>query len=554
MRRAWLRADLVAGLAAGAVVIPQAMAYATVAGMPVQVGIYTCLVPMLIYFLLGGSRTLSVSTTSTIATLSASTLLAAGVAGGSIPDLETLTFLVGVILLAARLLRLANLIRNVSDAVLLGLKTGVGLTVAVGQLPKVLGLPGSGSGHFFSQLHYALVHLDQASATTLALSAVSIAVLLLFRRLWPSVPGPLVVVAGGIVLVAWAHVDQHGIALISHIPQGLPRPTWPAFDRVGGLLPGAVAIALMAFLETVSVAKGVRRRGEPWIESDRELLTVGVAATATSFFQSLPPAGGFSQTATNIASGARSQLSQLSTLVLAVLTALFLGPVLSDLPQATLGSLVVVATLSLISLPALHELERFSRPEFVVASVTAALGLVSGLLVAVGAGVVLTLGLVLHELNSAPVIEVAVERQQITAGTAGADGTGGAADAVPAAGLLILRVGVPLYTANVHAVAERVLAAVRAAARPIAVVVLDVTSVGMLSTTILAAERELEAELADLGTTLWIASLPQRALDMARRSAEADRWRGQHRVWSSVPDAVRAFERTGGQSSAASNS
>jgi sulfate permease, SulP family len=154
--RRWLRLDLLAGLAAGAVVVPQAMAYATIADMPVEVGLYTCMVPMLVYVLLGGSRAMSVSTTSTVAVLTASTLVAAGLVAGSddvIADLSTLVLMVGVILLIARVLHLGNLIENISEAVLVGLKTGVGLTVAVGQLPKLLGITiDPDADHFLSEL------------------------------------------------------------------------------------------------------------------------------------------------------------------------------------------------------------------------------------------------------------------------------------------------------------------------------------------------------------------------------------------------------------------
>src|SRR5688572_26613755 len=167
--RGWLRADLIGGLTAGAVVIPQAMAYATIADLPVQVGLYTCMVPMAVYALIGGSRLLSVSTTSTIATLTASTMVAAGVASGSddaLSDLATLVLLVGVILLGFRLLRLGPLVDNISEAIVIGLKVGVGLTVAAGQLPKLLGVPPDpDADDFVTDVVAAFRELDQVSWT-----------------------------------------------------------------------------------------------------------------------------------------------------------------------------------------------------------------------------------------------------------------------------------------------------------------------------------------------------------------------------------------------------
>ncbi len=241
-RREWLRADLVGGLAAGCVVVPQAMAYATIAGLPVQVGLYTCMVPMAVYALLGGSRLLSVSTTSTIATLTATTLIAAGVAAGSddaLGDLATLVLLVGIVLLAGRLLRLGPLVDNISDAIVIGLKVGVGLTVAAGQLPKLLGVPADpDASSFVEQVDAVLGHLGDVSWSTVALSTAAIAGLLLLARVAPRIPAPLVVVAAGIVLVALFDLEEHGIALISEVPSGLPAPRLPSFDAVDRLLPG----------------------------------------------------------------------------------------------------------------------------------------------------------------------------------------------------------------------------------------------------------------------------------------------------------------------------
>ena len=264
--RAWLSRDILAGLAAGAVVIPQAMAYATIADLPVQVGLYTCMVPMAVYALLGGSRTLSVSTTSTIAILTASTLMAAGLAAGSSDPTRTLamlTLLVGAILLIARVLRLGGLMDNISEATLTGVKIGVGLTVAAGQLPKLLGIPGNPSAdNFFSELRAVFDQLNQISATTLIFSAATIAVLLGTRRVAPKAPAPLVAVVGGILVVALTSIEDH-LALIAHVPSGLPAPVAPSTHHFKDLLPGAFAIAIMVFLETLAVARTVRRRSEP---------------------------------------------------------------------------------------------------------------------------------------------------------------------------------------------------------------------------------------------------------------------------------------------------
>lgn len=534
--RTWLSRDLVGGLAAGSVVIPQAMAYASIADLPAEVGLYTCMVPMVVYVLLGGSRTLSVSTTSTVAVLTGSTLLAAGVAAsGDDPagDLATLTVLVGVILLAARVLRLGGLIDNISEATLTGIKIGVGLTVAAGQFPKLLGIEGDPSATaFFAEVRGIIEDLGDISWSTVALSAATIAVLLGLGRVLPQVPGPLVAVVLGIVLVGIWSIDEHGVALIAPVPSGLPTPVLPSPDHLGGLVGGAFAIAIMCFLETASVAGAVRRPEEPPIDNDQELAANGVAALAGAVFRAMPPAGGFSQTAINQRAGALTQLSELVTALLAVACALFLGGILSDLPQATLGCMVVVAVIGLIRPADLRRLWQLDRIEFWVAVTTAVAGLVLGLLAAVLIGVVLTLFLVLRELNRIGVTEL----QPTTAGD-DLDVAGPTTEPVP--GLLVLRLDGPLYTANVRGAHRHVLAAVDDA-RP-STLVLDVSALGLVSVTVIDRFRDLEAELVARGVTFWVAALPPRALETARQLPRWDDLSTAGRIFPTALAAVRHF-------------
>ncbi|WP_159601095.1 SulP family inorganic anion transporter [Agromyces humi] len=498
-RREWLWRDLLAGLSAGAVVIPQAMAYATIANLPVQTGLYTCMVPMLVYAMLGGSRAMSVSTTSTIATLTATTLVSAGVAADSddpIPDLMALTFLVGVILLLARLGRLGSLVENISKATITGVQIGVGATVAVGQLPKLLGESENFSGHGFIRSLVAVIEaLPGANLATILLSAASIAALLVARRWLPRVPGPLIVVAGGILLVALIGADDAGVELIAPVPQGFPPPELPSFANVGALVPGALAIAVMALLESAAVARGIRKPGETQIDSNQELFATGAANTVGAFFQTLPAAGGFSQSAVNQGAGARSQLSSIVTVVLALLVALFLAPLLSLLPQATLASLVFVAVIGLVDLGALARFWRISRNDFWVALVTALVGLTAGLLPAVAVGLVGTFFVVFRELNRLRVAPEAVVD-----------------------GVLPIRLEGPLYTANVLANENAILD--QAAAHPgIRAVAVELTRFSTTSITVLDTLADLDRELAAIGIELRLAVAPGGGTEMARRTS-----------------------------------
>jgi SulP family sulfate permease len=533
--RSWLVPDITGGLAAGAVVIPQAMAYATIADLPPEVGLYTCMVPMLVYAMLGGSRTLSVSTTSTVAVLTGSTLLAAGVAAdGDDParDLATLTILVGVIMLGARLFRLGALIENISEATLVGVKLGVGLTVAAGQLPKLFGVDGDPSATaFFGELSGVLDDLDDVSRPTVWLSVATLGVLLGLHRLVPRIPAPLVAAVLGIVLVRVWSIDDDGVALIAPVPSGLPLPVVPDLDRVGSLLGGAFAIAIMCFLETASAAGAVREPDEPAIDNDQELVANGFSCVVGGFFRGMPSAGGFSQTAINRGAGAKTQLSEIVTIVLAVACALFLGGVLSDLPQATLGCMVVVAVIGLIDPASFVRFWRIDHLSFWIAIATAVAGLVFGLLAAVLVGVVLTLLLVLYELN-----QVTVDELQFTADgdlRPAADGT----ERVP--GLLILRVGGPVYAASARNVGRQIVAAVEAT-RP-TVVVIDTSATVRTSVTVIDQLAEVDRQVAQLDAALWLAALPRPSLETFRRLPAWEEWDDEHRLHPTAIAAVRAF-------------
>ncbi|MCT1364919.1 MULTISPECIES: SulP family inorganic anion transporter [unclassified Microbacterium] len=498
-QRQWIVRDVLAGLSAGAVVVPQAMAYATIADLPVQVGLYTCIVPMLVYALLGGSRAMSVSTTSTIATLTATTLVSAGVAAGSddaLGALMMLTLLVGAVLLLARACRLGSLVENISGATVLGLKIGVGATVAVGQLPKLLGESFDFSGHGFLRSLVAVGGaFDSVNVPTLLLSTGSIATLLLLKRFAPRVPGTLVVVAAGMLLVGVGGIDELGVDLIAPVAGGLPVPGIPDLSEAAALVPGALAIAVMAFLESAAVARSLRQATEPQIDSDQELFATGAANTVGAFFAAMPAAGGFSQSAVNQGAGARSQLATLTTVALAVLVALFLAPVLSLLPEATLAAMVFTAVAGLINIPELVRWARISRVDFWVATAVASIGLTAGLLPAVAVGVVVTLVLVLRELNI-PRVRVVGRR-------------GSALGLEPERGL---------YTANALANQRLIVQTVAAQAEPVRTLVLGLPQQVVMSITVLDTLEALDRELAQLGVQLDLAALPEEASVVAART------------------------------------
>jgi len=295
--RAWLKADVVAGLTAAAVVIPKAMAYATIAGLPLQVGLYTSFLPMVVYALLGTSRVLSVSTTTTIAILGAAAL---GAIAQSHPGVDpvtaiaTLGALVGATLLLARVLRLGFLANFISDPVLTGFKAGIGLVIVLDQLPKLLGIHIEKAGFLRDAVSIA-AHLPETSLPTLAVAIATFAVIGAFEKFAPRSPVPLIAVGAAIAASAYLGLKAMGVSTVGAIPSGFPSLTMPDMSLALALWPAAAGIALMSFTESIAAARAFARERDPRLDSNQELVAVGAGNLIGGFFGALPSGGGTSQ-------------------------------------------------------------------------------------------------------------------------------------------------------------------------------------------------------------------------------------------------------------------
>jgi sulfate permease, SulP family len=528
-RRAWLRWDLLAGLTTAAVVVPQAVAYASLAGLPVQVGLYVATVPMVAYALVGTSRPLSVSTTSTISILTAAALTEAGVAddaGSAAATAALLALLVGGLLVVAGLLRLGFLADFISSPVLAGFKAGMGLVIAASQLDKLLGVPVEGD-NFFAKTWSALEQVGDANPATVALGAAALAVLLALRRWAPRVPGPLVVVVAGIALVALTGLEGRGVALVGPVPEGLPSFELPDLAAAGALLPSAAGIALMSFIESISAARAFTGKTDPPVVADRELLALGAANLGAGLFQAYPAGGGTSQTAVNDGAGAKTQVAELVTAAMAVLTLTLLASLLADLAQPILGAIVLVAAIGLVNLAPLRRIRAIRQRDFWLGLVALAGVLTFGVLRGVLVAVVISLLVLLHELDHPRV--VAGER---------------------APGLLVVRPEGRLFFANARRVVDHIAGIAADQRPPPRVVLLDLSAVNDLEITALERLADQAEDLHRQGRALWVAAPSQRPLEMLRRAAEltgradlqADTGRLGVRVFPTLDDAIAAYE------------
>jgi high affinity sulfate transporter 1 len=540
--RAWLRFDLVAGLTAAAVVVPQAMAYGAIAGLPLAVGLYTALVPLVVYAVMGSSRPLSVTTTSTIAILTAHAVHEVAPHGN---DLEliaatgSLACLVGGMLLVASLLRLGMIASFISEPVLIGFKAGIGLTIVVDQIPKLLGVHFD-KGRFFHNIMSIVDHLPEASVPTILVASGMLALQLGLQRLLPRVPASLVTVAASIALSSLAGLSRFGIELVGEVKPGMPSFALPNHSLFEPLWPAALGIALMSFVETIAAGQAFRGPDEPRPSPNQELLAIGLTNLVGSFFQNLPSGGGTSQTAVNRRAGARSQTAGLVTAAVVVAVLCFLAPLVHLMPQAALAVIVVVPCAGMIKIPEFRAIWQTRLMEFswAIASLAGVvlLGTLRGILVAV---ILSLLALVRHG-NRRPVF--------ILGRKPGTEIFRPITQEHPEdetfSGLLMLKTEGMVHFANAQRIGGAIWPLIEAH-KP-RVVVLDCSAIPDFEYTALRMLTDAERRLQQAGISLWLAGLNPEPLRLIQSSA-LGKTLGQPRMYFNLEQALHSFLKQQGQ-------
>ncbi len=514
-RAQWVKSDVVAGLTTGAVVIPKSMAYATVAGLPIEVGLYTAFVPMLVYALLGTSRPLSVSTTTTLAILTGvqvSQVVPNGDPAQLVHVAALLTTMVGGVLIVAAALRLGFVANFISAPVLVGFKAGIAVVIIVDQLPKILGVHfAKGTfAHNVIEVGRGFAHL---SWPTLAVGVGTIAVLAVIEHVRPRWPAPLIAVAGAIVAAALLALPSNGVDVVGAVPSGLPSLTIPTdWSLAKQLWPGAVGIALMSFTETIAAGRAFQAVNEPVPRANVELLATGVANVGGALFGSMPAGGGTSQTAVNRLTGARTQVAAIVTAVMTVVTMLLLAPLIALMPQATLAAVVIVYSVGLIAPTEFRDILRIRATEFMWAIAAFAgvmlLGTLQGILVAI----VVSLVALAQQTANPPVYVLGRKR-----------GTNVFRPRSPEhptdeffPGILLLRVEGRLFFLNADRVTETIRPLV-ADANP-KYVVIDLSGVFDLEYSALKALIDAERRQREAGILMALSGLSSAVYDVVRRS------------------------------------
>lgn len=537
-QRPWLRGDLLAGLSVAAYLVPQALAYAALAGLSPVVGLWTALPPLLVYALLGSSRQLSVGPESTTALMTAVVLgpIASGDSVRYAHYAATLALLVGAICLVAGLGRLGFLSNLLSKPVLVGYLTGIALVMVIGQLGRVLGVPVAGES-IGPQLRALLDGVGQLHWPTVALGSAVLVVIVALQSWVPRLPALFIGVLGAAAVTAIFALPRYGIEVVGDVPAGLPLPGVPelSLGALGALALPAGGIAVVAFSDNVLTARAFATRTAGDIDANAELRALGVSNVAVSFVHGFPVSSSGSRTALGDAAGSRTQLHSLVVFVAVSCVVLLGAGFVAYVPTAALGALIIYAATKLVDVPEFRRLARFRRSEFVLALTTVVAVTVFGVLYGVLAAVALSILDLLRRLARGH-----DSVQGFVPGLAGMHDVDDYPQATVIPGLLVYRYDAPLCFANADDFRRRALAAVEEAPGPVHWFVLNAEANVEVDLTALDALESLRSELARRGIVFAMARVKQ-DLRAALEAAGMLEKIGRDRLFMTLPTAVAAY-------------
>jgi SulP family sulfate permease len=538
--RKWLRDDLISGVVVGMIMIPVAMAYAQMAGVPPQAGLYAAIVGMTAYAVFATSRHLKITTSSTMSIMSLAVVapLAAGDPAMLMTLSSALALTVGVILLVLSLAKLGFISDFLAKSVMTGYVFGVACLIAMSQLPKVFGVPG-GSGNFFEQLRQLIFKLPLTNLYSLALGLGTVILIFAIKRYMPMIPGALVALILGILITSYFQLNTlHGVSVVGEIPTGMPAPAFPfvSLEMIPVLIAGAAGIVFLAVGETLGTGRAFAAKYHYEVDADQELLAMGTANISSGFFQGITIDMSLSSTASGEAAGERTQLSSLVSAGVILAVVLFLAPLLKNLPSAVLGAIVLSSILGLFNVAEFKRYYAQRKTDFALA-VTALVGVITtDVMIGLSIAVMLSLVMLLYRA-SRPYIAVLGKRP----GAAGQFiDVSRHADAELVPGLVILRLDAPLYFFNANVARTQILARTQSDPPPQAILLdlgasadLDIGTSDML--------QALTSDLRDDKIELLFAQVRGSVRDRMRLTGLLEHI-GEEHIYRTVDAAVQAFE------------
>ena len=538
-QRAWLRGDVLAGLTVAAYLVPQVMAYATVAGLPPVAGLWAAIAPLAVYALLGSSRQLSAGPESTTALMTAVVLapIVAGDPARYAALAATTALLVGAICLLGGIARLGFLANMLSRPVLIGYMAGIAIVMIASQLGKTTGVAVEGD-EFIDQITSFAAGIEQMHWPTVVMAASVLLLLVSLARWIPRAPGPVIAVLAATACVAAMSLVGFGIVVVGEVPSGLPTPGLPpvSLSDLATLVVPSVGIAIVAFSDNVLTARAfATRRGEE-IDANAELRAVGMCNITAGVTHGFPVSSSGSRTAIADIVGSRTQLYSVVALGCVVVVLIFAGGLLAMFPVAALGALVIFAALHLIDIAEFRRLARFRRSELILALATTAavlgFGVLYGVVVAVGLSILELLRRLAHAHDSI---------LGFVPGIAGMHDIDDYPGATRLPGLVVYRYDAPLCFANAEDFRTRALAAVNDNPEPVEWFVLNAESNVEVDLTALDALEQLRIELVGRGIVFAMARVKQDLRESLGAAGMLDDI-GEHRIFMTLPTAVDEFK------------
>lgn len=534
-RKEYLGGDLSAGLTVGVMLIPQGMAYSMLAGLPPIYGLYASTIPLIVYALLGTSRQLAVGPVAMVALLISSGVGALAPLGSTefISLAILLALMVGIFQFAMGVFKLGFLVNFLSHPVIAGFTSAAAVIIGISQLKHLLGID-IPRGKVHETLIHAVQHLGEINWITLAIGVVAILVMIGAKKINKKIPAPLIVVIFGIGIVASFDLDESGVAIVGQVPSGLDIFALPMvdFEAAGSLIPIALTIAFIGFMESIAVAKAIQAKHKDYqVSANQELIGLGMANIVGSFFKAFPVTGGFSRTAVNDQAGARTGMASIISALLIILTLLFLTEFFYYLPTAILAAIIMVAVYGLIDFKEARHLWKTDRNDLVLFSITAAGTLVLGIEEGILIGVLLSMGVVIYRI-SYPHIAVLGK----VPGTTQYRNINRFDDLETDERFFIFRVDAQLYFANGNYVRDFIRKSLDE--RPkVKYVILDAGAITAIDSSAAHILFDLVTELRDQGVELHMAEAKGPIRDVLLRCG-LNNFLGEERFHLSIEDAV----------------
>ena len=540
-KKSWLSGDLSAGVTVGIMLIPQGMAYAMIAGLPPVYGLYAALLPQVIYALLGTSRQLAVGPVAMDSLLVASGLGALSLSGINdyIAMAVFLSLFMGSIQLLLGLLKIGFLVNFLSRPVISGFTSAAAIIIGMSQLKHLLGTEIERSNQIHILLQNAWPTLENTNFITLAIGLSAIVIIKLTKKFIPRVPGALAVVVIGVLVVYFGRLHEMGVNIVGMVPQGLPSFSLPVVEtsRISELTPIALTLALIAFMEAISVAKAVEERHNEYeVNANQELVALGASNIVGSLFQSYPTTGGFSRTAVNDQAGAKTGISPLISAIIVGLTLLFLTPLFYYLPKAVLAAIIMVAVFGLIDVKYPKSLFGRRKDEFILLVATFIITLTIGITQGIFTGVLISLVLLLYRV-SRPHIAI-LGKVKGTEYYRNINRFSNDTEQFP--GLLVVRFDAQLFFGNAEFFRKEMLKAIANNGPETKAVILDALPINYIDSSAAHQLKQLVEELKSRGITFLIARVIGPARDIIYHS-DLHEVIDEQNMFASINEAVNCF-------------